>query len=51
MFDQFGHLTELASIVLEAHWRGMSAKEFAQHHGEDPLLIAAMMDTFRSEGW
>ena len=51
IFGEDGYLTELSSAVLEAYWHGMTALECATYHGEDPMIVAAMMDTFRKDNW
>lgn len=51
MFDKDGYLTELASGVFQAHEWGLTAYEAAQYLGEDPKVIAEMMDRFETGNW
>ena len=44
-------LTDQQATILEAHWQSMTAYKYAQISGEDPMVVAAIMDTFDSEGW
>ena len=51
IMDDAGMLTEQAAGVLEAHWQGMTAYEYAKYSGEDPIIVATIMDVFETEGW
>ncbi len=39
------------ATVLEGYWWGLNAYEIAEQLGDDPMLIANIMDTFRDLGY
>jgi hypothetical protein len=39
------------SQVLEGYWWGLTSYEIADMTGEDPCIIATIMDTFRDLGY
>ena len=39
------------ATVLEGYWWGLNAHEIAEQVGDDPILIANIMDTFRDLGY
>ena len=44
-------MDDLHSTILEGYWWGLDAHEVAQLTGEDPCIVARIMDDFRSLGY
>lgn len=38
------------SAILEGHWMGLNATEIAEMTGDDPMIIAQIIDTFTQAG-
>lgn len=39
------------SAILDGYWQGFNATEVAEMLGDDPIIVARIMDDFRSLGF
>jgi hypothetical protein len=49
--DKMPEMDTFHATVLEGYWWGLNAHEIAEQLGDDPMLIANIMDTFRDLGY
>lgn len=49
--DNMPEMDGFHSQVLEGYWWGLTSYEIAEMTGEDPVIIATIMDTFRDLGY